>query len=247
MSKISLNRNQLKYIAILAMLIDHVAWAFVPMFSVAGQAMHFIGRFTAPIMCYFVAEGYFHTQNVRKYLLRLGIFAIISWLPFAWFELGGDLFEGGRFLLAQSVIYTLFLGLLALHIWNGAETRARKVFAVILICILSMVGDWAFFGVLWILFFGIHHGNLKLQIRSYYIVATVSMLAVILQRIPKFISGEVPFYTVLWQFGLLAAPLFLICYNGERGSGKTVHKWFFYVFYPAHLLVLCVLKYIVLT
>lgn len=247
MSKISLNRNQLKYIAVLAMLIDHVAWAFVPMFSAAGQIMHFIGRFTAPVMCYFVAEGYFYTRNVRKYLLRLGIFALISWLPFAWFELGGDLFESGRFLLAQSVIYTLFLGLLALHIWNTAESVYMKIFVVILICILSTVGDWAFFGVLWILFFGIYHGNLKLQIRSYYIVAAVSMSAVILRRIPKFISGEVPFYTVLWQFGLLAAPLFLTCYNGERGSGKTVHKWFFYIFYPVHLLVLCILKYIVFT
>lgn len=246
MRKISLNRNQLKYIAVLAMLIDHIAWAFVPMFSAAGQIMHFIGRFTAPIMCYFVAEGYFYTRNVRKYLFRLGIFAIISWLPFAWFELGGDLFESGRFLLAQSVIYTLFLGLLALHIWNEEKIRYKKVFAVIIICILSLVGDWAFFGVLWILFFGIYHGNLKLQIRSYYIIAAVSMLAIILRRMPGFISGTVPVYTVIWQFGLLAAPLLLLCYNGERGSGKTIHKWFFYIFYPVHILILCILKYIVI-
>lgn len=245
MIKIMLNRNQLKYIAAIAMLIDHIAWAFVPTYSAAGQVMHFIGRFTAPIMCYFVAEGYFHTRNMRKYLLRLGIFALISWLPFAWFELGEKAFEGGKVILAQSVIYTLFLGLLALHIWNGAESRPRKVFAVILICFLSMLGDWAFFSVLWILFFGIYHGNLKAQLRSYYIIAAVSMAAVILRRIPGFISGEVPFYTVLWQFGLIAAPLFLINYNGERGSGKAVHKWFFYIFYPAHLLILCIFKYFI--
>lgn len=228
------------------MLIDHIAWAFVPTYSAAGQIMHFIGRFTAPIMCYFVAEGYFYTKNVNKYLLRLGIFALISWLPFAWFEFGEKVFNGGGFLLAQSVIYTLFLGLLALHIWNGSESRSRKVLAIILICFLSMFGDWACFGVLWILFFGIHHGNLKAQLRSYYIIAAVSMAAVILMQIPGFISGEVPFYTVLWQFGLLAAPLFLVSYNGERGSGKAVHKWFFYVFYPVHLLALCILKYVII-
>lgn len=246
MRKISLNRNQLKYIAVLAMLIDHIAWAFVPMFSAAGQIMHFIGRFTAPIMCYFVAEGYFYTRNVRKYLLRLGIFSIISWLPFAWFELGEKVFESGNFLFAQSVIYTFFLGLTALHIWNEEQSRCKKVIALIVICILSLIGDWAFFGVLWILFFGIFHGNLKLQIRSYYIIAAVSMLAIILRRIPEFISGTVPVYTVIWQFGLLAAPLPLLCYNGERGSGKAVHKWFFYIFYPVHILILCILKYIVI-
>ena len=77
-----LNSNALKYIAIIAMLIDHIAWAFVPFSSALGQIMHLIGRFTAPIMCYFISEGYFHTKDVKKYIFRIGIFAIISQLPF---------------------------------------------------------------------------------------------------------------------------------------------------------------------
>lgn len=44
MKKLSLNRNQIKYLVIVAMLIDHIAWAFVPMASIPGQIMHFIGR-----------------------------------------------------------------------------------------------------------------------------------------------------------------------------------------------------------
>ena len=64
-----MNRTQLKYIVILAMLIDHIAWAFVPTASIPGQLMHFIGRLTAPTMAFFVAEGYIHTHNIKNYAL----------------------------------------------------------------------------------------------------------------------------------------------------------------------------------
>ena len=47
-----LNRNQLKYLVIAAMLIDHIAWAFVPTASLLGQVMHIIGRLTGPTMAY---------------------------------------------------------------------------------------------------------------------------------------------------------------------------------------------------
>ena len=80
--KKGLTANTLKYIAILAMLIDHVAWAFVPTYSVLGQVMHIIGRTTAPIMCFFIAEVYYHTRNVKKYALRLFVFTLIIYIPF---------------------------------------------------------------------------------------------------------------------------------------------------------------------
>nr|MCR5440839.1 conjugal transfer protein TraX [Lachnospiraceae bacterium]MCR5618746.1 conjugal transfer protein TraX [Lachnospiraceae bacterium] len=66
-----INRNALKYIAIVAMLIDHIAWAFVPTGSVLGQVMHFFGRLTGPTMAYMLYEGYIHTKNVKKYAIRL--------------------------------------------------------------------------------------------------------------------------------------------------------------------------------
>ena len=56
-----LNRNQLKYLVIAAMLIDHIAWAFVPTASLLGQVMHVIGRLTGPTMAYMLAEGYHYT------------------------------------------------------------------------------------------------------------------------------------------------------------------------------------------
>ena len=56
------------------MLIDHIAWAFVPTASLLGQVMHVIGRLTGPTMAYMLAEGYHYTRNVKKYAMRLGIF-----------------------------------------------------------------------------------------------------------------------------------------------------------------------------
>ena len=79
MKFLSLNRNQLKYLVALAMLIDHAAWAFVPTASPAGQLMHLFGRLTGPTMAFFLAEGYLHTRDVKQYALRLGLFALLSW------------------------------------------------------------------------------------------------------------------------------------------------------------------------
>ena len=107
----SLNRNELKYLVIIAMLIDHIAWAFVPTASLLGQIMHIIGRLTGPTMAYMLADGYYYTRSVEKYACRLGIFALLSWIPFSYFELGHIGLQFG-------VIYTLLLSLLAIWLWD---------------------------------------------------------------------------------------------------------------------------------
>ena len=224
-----LNRNQLKYIVIIAMLIDHIAWAFVPMASVAGQIMHFVGRLTGPTMAYVLAEGYLHTRNVKKYATRLGIFALISWVPYSLFEAGG---WPGPF----GVIYTLFLGLLAIWIWDkGKIKKWLKVVIIVFLCVISIVGDWPVFDVLWPLFLFIYRDDPKKKWRSFYII---SVAACVLSGI-----GGQPFWVGTFALGILIPPLILqFCYNGESGSRHPFHKWFFYVFYPLHLLVLALIK-----
>ena len=66
-----LNRNQMKYLAITAMLIDHIAAVYVPVDTAAGQLMRFVGCLTGPVMAFFLAEGYRYTRDHRKYGLRL--------------------------------------------------------------------------------------------------------------------------------------------------------------------------------
>ena len=75
-----LNSNHLKIIAIIAMTIDHLTWVIFPGLQTTWYvyALHIIGRLTAPMMWFFIAEGFYYTKNVRKYIFRLFAFAVIS-------------------------------------------------------------------------------------------------------------------------------------------------------------------------
>lgn len=244
--KRGLSANTLKYFAIAAMLIDHIAWCFVETYSVLGQIMHVIGRLTAPIMCYFIAEGYYYTRNVKKYLLRLGVFAVISWTPFVFMELG--LFpigvRDGRFEIYpyQGVIYTFFLGLLALVIIHSEKLKKPvKALLLTLIVLLSFWGDWMFFAIVWIIIFDRYRSDFKKQMIWF------AVTAVLMELLTMLIS--MTFAGSLFQLGVLLAIVPLYFYNGKRGGSekfRVFNKWFFYVFYPLHMVILGFIKFYIL-
>lgn len=226
------------------MLIDHIAWAFVPTLSVLGQIMHFIGRLTGPTMAFFIAEGYRHTRDVKKYASRMALFALISWLPFTWFEMGGVTMKvGGLTLLnptPQSVIYTLLLALLAIWLWDkGKCSQGIKVLGIIGLCALSAIGDWAIFAILYSLNFYVNRENRRSMWINYALISSLVAFVPI-----TFMSTS---YEYIFQLGVFMVPLFVgRLYNGESGKKSAFNKWFFYVFYPLHLLVLCIIKYVIL-
>lgn len=88
-----LSGNALKVIAIVAMTIDYLAWVGVETYEQAETPLqiflHIIGRLTAPMMIFFVAEGYYHTHNFQRYLLRLAILAVVSHFAFCYFNMPG--------------------------------------------------------------------------------------------------------------------------------------------------------------
>ncbi|WP_326974497.1 TraX family protein [Caproicibacter sp. BJN0012] len=233
-----LTANAVKWIAIAAMLIDHIAWGFVPTYSALGQLMHIVGRITAPTMCFFLAEGYAHTHSFRKYAFRLGAFALISQVPFTLFETGKLQFiVGGNSSETLNVIYTLFLSLLAIRACDRINSRKLRFLAVFGLCLLSLPGDWMFFDILFALSFWQNRGELSRQIQSFSILAVSMVLAETFLSV----SEGYPIYSQLFQFGVLLCLPVLILYNGRRGGGRT-SKWTFYIFYPAHLLALGLLK-----
>ena len=87
-SRPGLDGEALKLIAIFAMTVDHIAYAFVDNGTLLAIFMHAIGRITGPVMFYLAAEGYHHTRSVPRYILRLAVFALISFLPFQLFVYG---------------------------------------------------------------------------------------------------------------------------------------------------------------
>lgn len=239
-----MSANTLKTIAIVAMFIDHIAWAFVPTASLLGQIMHMIGRLTVPIMCYLIAEGYHYTHNLKKYAIRLGIFALISHFPFIYFETGKlpiYYSDGIHFIFQTSVMYTLFLGLLALTVWNNQKLKDyTKKLLIALICIASLPGDWTFLAVLWILIFGIKHGNIKKQMIGFSMISSFLALGILFSGINGIWWGQI------FQLGVYFAIPLLYRYNGKRGYNEN-HKWvrwLFYIFYPLHLLIIGLIKYV---
>lgn len=245
--KFSFNRNELKYIAIIAMLIDHVAWAFVPLNTALGTVMHIIGRLTAPCMCFFIAEGFHYTRNKTKYGIRLFIFALISWIPFHFFETGRLPFEfiDGRFSCdiihqTQSMIYTLFLCFIALCFLESNINIILRIIAISAVCLLDMHADWHVSAILMTLVFYVFRNNKKKQVLYFSILAFGIGLYKVLKNIDYW-------YNTLFQFGVLLFVPFLIYYSGEKGSSNKFHKWFFYIFYPMHLIILGILKKVFLS
>ena len=218
-----LDSNAFKVIAILSMLIDHLSVLLVPDGSSLDILLHTIGRLAAPIMCYMIAEGYFHTSNLPKYMGRLFLFALISHFPFVlFFDLSW--WEG------TSVIWDLLMGLVALSFClNGKVSTFGKVFAVILCCLLAWTADWNYIGVLWVVCFGVFRGNFRMQMLGF------TFIGAILYIIPGLVDmGS----EAIFRLGiLLTIPLFIL-YSGKRGKKLTIIKWGFYMFYPLHLLIL---------
>ena len=220
---------QLKYIAFLSMLIDHVNKALMyPLLTENGflryvsDVFDILGRVAFPIFMFFLVEGFFKTGNRFKYLLNLIIFGIISEIPF-------DLFQSAVFFQPNSnnVMFTLVLALVM--IWVIDELKVPKsyiipsvlwfpvsIIIVITTCLLSMILglDYEYHGILIVYFFYIFRNNQILSIIGGYLSIVKTPWA-------------------LLGFGLT------LTYNGERGKQNKILN---YLFYPVHLLILGLLR-----
>lgn len=224
----SLSGNTIKIIAIIAMIIDHVGWAFVSGNTIGGVIMHTIGKITGPIMCYFIAEGNHYSKNRSKYVERLAIFALISHIPYNIFVNSGKIT-----LLPTSVIFTLMCGLLALIVFEKIDNKPIKIILITLLAAMTYWADWAIFGVLFVLGFGIFYGDFKKQMALF---VTLNLCKVVYYAL--FIDGISSYYLIVPR--VLSTILFILIlslYNGTKGGSKY-SKWAFYVIYPLQFLII---------
>ena len=234
-----LSAQALKWIAMICMLGDHLAWAFLPDTGSAAILLHTLGAMAMPIFAFFIAQGYIHTRNLPAYARRLALFALISYLPFVFFvssiwDESLTLASFGRL----NMIYTLLLGLGALWVWDHVKSPGLRMAAIIALCVASLPGDGTFFPVLLVLAFGVTRREPHLG----FITAAVLCLGMF------FVSWSslwgTPFTLRTWlseagfRLGQLAALALLTRYNGQRGHGS---RWIFYLFYPLHLSILALL------
>lgn len=197
----------LKLLAMLSMLIDHIGAILFPQYIV----LRIIGRLAFPIYCFLLVQGYNHTSNLKKYFLRLGLFALLSEIPFD-LALQKDIFD----IKNQNIFFTLLIGLLAVHCYNYFKYKKPiMIISIISLCILATIinCDYGAIGVLMILGFCIYKDK-KVKLVLW--------------------EGIVSLPAFLEFFGLLAfIPIFL--YNSKKGYNI---KYLFYMFYPLHLLIL---------
>ena len=231
-----LNLFTLKLIAIFAMTVDHVAWACVPFESALGQIMHVIGRFTIPIMCFAIVEGYIHTSNVTKYALRLLIFGIISATPFY-------MFFGSMYGYRQNIIIDLLIALLTLMIaGNENNSLSAKIIAIISLGIISVaLGGWPILPMVYVRIFYFFREDFRKKC-IYFSFATIALVLLLVGF--SAINTNTHLFNVDWKWndklyllGFMLPLALLYFYNGEKG-GKRISSSLFYVYYPAHLLIL---------
>ena len=228
----------LRLIACAAMLLDHIG------FMVGYMPFRIVGRIAFPIFLYLICNGYRHTASTLKYALRLGLFALISQVPFS-------LMSAGRMdLVNWNIFFTLLLSLLA--IWAADKMLGHRVLRwVSLVPALVMIVAY----------------QLKWIQSDYGARAIVTVMAIYLldrtgfQTIKAFalglLVGLVYYLVVQWwennltqwtwiQLCSLAAIPMVAAYNGQKGGPKgaiasRLAQWGFYLFYPAHLLALWLL------
>ncbi|MBQ1368699.1 MAG: conjugal transfer protein TraX [Firmicutes bacterium] len=235
--RLSLNANQIKLIAIAAMTIDHLVWALFPGTQAVWYvfALHIIGRLTAPIMWFFIAEGCHYTHHPGKYMLRLFLFAVISHFAYD-FAFGIPFLPLSTGAFNQtSVMWSLAWAVVLIFICrNDRIPQWMKIVSIVLICVISFPSDWSSIAVMCPFFLYAHRGNFKMQAWD-IVLWTFIYAAVYFLFLDKL-------YGILQMFTFLSIPI-LSCYSGERGKWKGM-KWLFYLYYPAHLVVIGIIRII---
>lgn len=234
-----LNRDTIKYIAIVAMLLNHIASIFL----VSGTLRTIflgIGDFTAITMCYFLVEGYTYTRSKKKYAIRLLVFALLSQIPYCI----AFTREGIISFVGWNMLFTLLLCFLICLVIEKVPNIFLKILLVVLITACSVKCDWGIGApVFTLLFHWSRNSEPKKKIAF--------LIPTILFGIYNFVGryGHVPLEncimsTITCVLGMGMSGICIIyLYNGKNAErGRRFSKWFFYIFYPAHLLIIALVR-----
>ncbi len=221
-----MNSFALKMVALLTMIVDHIGYEFTSVFNT--MVMRQIGRVAMPIYCFLIAEGCRRTSNLKKYLLRLGAFALISEIPFDLIATK-HMFAFGH----QNVFFTLFLGAAAVFVYEEFKKRVNE----------SVSGNKVIFNFMAAAISLSAMSIIAYLLKTDYNIYGVAAVFLCYMAENKFIRVLnvlivfIAFYHGQIVFMIMAtvACLLLLCYNGKRGPS---FKYLFYAAYPVHLLII---------
>ena len=235
--KPGLTRDAIKYLAIFTMLLNHIANVLLPENTILWEVLVDIGYFTAITMCYFLVEGFYYTHSRRKYGERLLIFAGISQVPYTM-----------AFGYSQlNMIFTLFICFMILVIQEKMMASPWRIPLLILLLLLSVFSDWAILAPVFTIWFYAGWGNRKRMITAYGVGAVLFVLFNYGSYAEKMAAGPAMVHALLSAAGIVASGIIILNFYNGKNSEKApkFSKWFFYIFYPAHLLILSIVRIIV--
>lgn len=222
----------LKLAAILGMTMNHAGYVFYPHLPFEALCILFaVGGVTFPVMAFLLVEGYRHTSSIRTYAGRLLVFAIVSEVPY-WLFLSHE----------GNVLFTLLLGLAVLYLYDHMENRFGFWLAFAAATIASAACDWGILGVIMILMIRVLPGRRERVVYPILLAAAALGIPQLSTALSSLDIVRLPFALYAFVGCTMAIPL-LLSYNGTRGRPL---KYFFYAYYPAHILVLGLAKGLVL-
>lgn len=266
----------IKTIAILTMTIDHVNNIFYKI-----PLLNMIGRIAFPLFCFQIVVGYAKTRNLKKYLLRLFLFAIISQIPYHMFM------QRLKETYSTNVLITLFFGVIAMYLYDirvnnkndkielmdsrgnillkrmnlkydgllyGLCTiiKCTTIFIVMLICYLlnSDYNAWGIILVLIIHAFYPFDGKIRFMSKTIntnkFYAITMFLIIMMIMCLVKYITyyGELKNIDILkYTLFTFIPSIFILLANGKKGISL---KYFFYLYYPLHILIILLVEKIII-
>lgn len=232
--KRKLTSFDLKIIAILAMTINHIGFVFKDIYNpLWWQIMYLtIGKITFPIMAYLLNLGFQKTKSKTQYIIRLGIYALISIIPYH-YTIGIN--TDATIYPLNNILFTLMIGLLLITILD--KLKPSKMMQVLFLIIASSItfnSDWNIIGVLIIYFF---YKDSKVESKTLIIIAATTSII-------NFVATlDITSFTYL---GIILSIPILKNTNDKRGYSNNLIKHGFYIYYPLHLSILLILHLLII-
>lgn len=223
-----INRNMLKIIAVICMIIDHIS----KIFRIDNIFLIALGRISFILFAFLVAEGIYYTHNKKKYFINLLILALLTEVPFDYiFEMNFISFNH------QNVIWTFLMAFSVIIFMEKLIKIDKKgcyLYYPLILFSTFFIGtffklDYMGMGVLLVIFFY----YLKKGGRNN--IVTISILIILFCSVFYFVDNKDN-----QLYGILSI-IPLCFYNNKRGANNKFIKYMFYSFYPLHLILLYII------
>lgn len=229
-----MTRTKVKGIAIIAMLLNHTAHVFMQPGTPLAVLFTAVGYFTAPVMCYMLVQGFKYTRSRKRYGTRLLVFAVLSQIPY---NLVFDEFSPAM----PNIMFTLFFCFLMLCVKERIKYPLIRIGLLTFLMTITFCCDWYIAVPALVMELYEHRTKNGIAV-SYGICTGIVMVLTYVSAMnnPAYSAVSACALSLLAGTAVAAAGFMILYVYDEQEEEKRnrFSKWFFYLFYPGHLLVL---------